>query len=497
MKRWAWVLLVLVISLFILASPVVAQEASPWYTQSLQEYGQSLENVDSVHKEGYDIKTQTDLQNAMTCQISGCSTNPSHTFYYGKSAITTIGNYVAMMYANPPADLALWLKDTAVALGFSPKPAYAQGVGFSGLSALLPIWKAFRNIAYLLLAIVMIVIGFMVMFRKKIDPKTVVTVQNALPKIVITLLLITFSYAIVGIMVDLMYLLILLVVGVFQSTGLLPDPSSFAKTIGYSSNQSLYTQGGLLSNMWNIFGFPTGFGNVGGYTTPMQVGMRALGIDPSWAAGGAAVFAIGGLALTLATGSPWGLLLAAPAGLPPLIGFLISLALLFLTIRLFIFFLSSYIQIILALLFAPLQLVMEAIPGSSAFAGWLKNLTANLIVFPIGAAAFMLSAIFANISNQPLGSLWTPPFTPLVSASLTSVAALISVAILFVIPTIAGQIKESLKAKPALPVGAGLGQALGSPFATGTQLLSLAYYVKALTPQRVRETAGAPKIEKK
>ncbi|MFZ5845722.1 MAG: hypothetical protein ACOY0S_04690, partial [Patescibacteria group bacterium] len=166
MQRLTRFLLVLIVLLFALASPAAAQEPptepSPWYSGTLEEFGQTLENTENVHKEGYDVKTQVDLENALSCQIMGCSKNPEHTFYYGKSAIAGINNFIAMMYANPPADLALWINDTAIALGFKPKPAYAQGIGFSGLAALLPIWKAFRNIAYLLLAIVMIVIGFMV-----------------------------------------------------------------------------------------------------------------------------------------------------------------------------------------------------------------------------------------------------------------------------------------------------------------------------------------------
>ena len=52
------------------------------------------------------------------------------------------------MYQNPPADFALWLHSTAQDLGFEPKNAYAQGIGFTGLSVLLPIWTAFRNVSY-------------------------------------------------------------------------------------------------------------------------------------------------------------------------------------------------------------------------------------------------------------------------------------------------------------------------------------------------------------
>jgi len=382
------------------------------------------------------------------------STDPNNIFGYDKSAVASIGNTITAMYTNPPADLALWIRDTGQTLGFIPKQAYAQGIGFTGLSALLPLWKVFRNIAYFLLAIVMVVIGFMVMLRKKIDPKTVVTVQNAIPKIVLSLLLITFSYAIVGLMIDLMYLMIFLLIGLFQSAKLLPDPSAAAKLFSYSTNQPLYSQGGIIPNVANIFGIPAPItGGVGGVTSPLNLLYQALGFEPKAAAGVSVVSGFLGIGLALGTGSPWGLLAALPAGLSVVFALLLSIALLFLVIRLLIFFLTAYIQIIFALIFAPIQLVMEALPGSTAFSDWIKNLFANLIVFPIGAGAFMLSAMFANMANNPNAQLWTPPFATLVPSSTRSIAALVAIGILFAIPTIAGGIKEALKAKPFLAAG--------------------------------------------
>ena len=88
---------------------------------------------------------------------------------------------------------------------------------FAGLAPLLPLWKVFRDVSYGILAIILIVVGHMVMFRKKIDPKTVVTVQNSIPRIVVALLLVTFSYLIVGLMIDGMYLLITLSISMISS----------------------------------------------------------------------------------------------------------------------------------------------------------------------------------------------------------------------------------------------------------------------------------------
>ena len=71
--------------------------------------------------------------------------------------------------------------------------AYAQGTGYSAMSPFLPFWKAFRNVAYSLYIIMFVVVGIMIMLRTKINAQTVITIQSALPNLVITLLLITFS----------------------------------------------------------------------------------------------------------------------------------------------------------------------------------------------------------------------------------------------------------------------------------------------------------------
>lgn len=77
----------------------------------------------------------------------------------------------------------------------------AQGLAESGV--VLEVWQRVRNVAYALSAVVLVIIGFMIMIRWRLDPRTVVTIQNSLPRIVIALILITFSFAIAGLMIDL------------------------------------------------------------------------------------------------------------------------------------------------------------------------------------------------------------------------------------------------------------------------------------------------------
>jgi hypothetical protein len=90
------------------------------------------------------------------------------------------------------------------------------------ISAVLGIWKTVRNVAFGLLSIVMLVIGSMIITRKKLSPQLVVTAQYALPRIALAVILIVFSYPVGAVMASSMRYLTDLLAGVIQgaaSTG--------------------------------------------------------------------------------------------------------------------------------------------------------------------------------------------------------------------------------------------------------------------------------------
>ncbi len=357
------------------------------------------------------------------------------------AAASQMSSVIATIYVNPPANFALWLRDTGETLGFVPKSAYAQGIGFSGLAPILPIWKAFRNISYALLAIIMIIIGFMVMLRKKIDPKTVVTVQNALPRIVMALLLVTFSYAIAAMVIDLMYLVMVLLINLLvgASNGVLgPDTASKYLTGGLGM-----TAGALFWGGWS--------------SIDDIVKMIFYNQDTTTLAGQAQwVFSLVTDVATL--GIRWAL-----------VWLIVSVALLFGLVRIVFMLLTAYIQIIISILTAPFQLMVEAIPGSSSFSSWIKNLFANVSVFPVTAAMFLIGTI---LTQSNVEGLWTPPL--LTSGSGTKgVIGLIGLGIFLTIPTVVGSIKEALKAQT--PVNAGPGAILGPLGAGAGQAFQLGY----------------------
>lgn len=121
----------------------------------------------------------------------------------GQGLIGLSGSMISMLYT-PPAGTLEYTHYLASSFGITER-AYAQATGFEALTKLVEVWAIFRNIAYLLMVIAFIVVGFVIMLRVKIDPRTVMSIQNMLPRLVAAIIFITFSYAIAGFLIDIMW----------------------------------------------------------------------------------------------------------------------------------------------------------------------------------------------------------------------------------------------------------------------------------------------------
>jgi len=308
---------------------------------------------------------------------------------------------IALMYLSPPATTEQYVAYLMDSAGMSiAQPAYAQvgGLGFSSLLPILDTWAKFRNLAYLFFVIVFVVIGFMIMFRQKIGSQTVVTVQQAVPQIIIALLAVTFSFAIAGLLIDLMYLSMYLLLAVFTTDDY--SPTKFFTGSLFQIGGTLLTSGtGQVASIINAFIL-----DVLGVGPARQV-LGAIG-----SLTGAVVFAI-----------------AVAIGL----------------FRLFFELLQTYIAILISIITAPISLMMGAIPGRSHFSTWIKGLIGNLAAFP--TVLFVL-LIYDNLSRSTLtsdgGGGFLPPYLGGTSGG-EAVEGLISIGIIMILPTI---VKESKKA---------------------------------------------------
>lgn len=414
-------------------------------------------------------------------------------------AVTALGDVMAIMIANPPASGITYVADVLQNSGFITKPAYAQGIGFAGLSPLLPLWKMMRNIAYSVLIIVMLIIGFMIIFRMKIDPKTVISVQAAIPRIILTLVLITFSYAIAGFLIDLMYLVIFLLVELtgkaipldyittWQSMGLTDVANNIAQ------QQNSMAVGGwwdLWKAVFAVGTIPAFFQNfLGSWFNTLVIAPVAgggLGFLIAWLFKGALWTLVGGLG-AVATGAIFG-----PFILPLILVAIIGFGLFYTLIRLTFLLLNAYIQLLIAIILGPLLLLKEAIPGQSAFGNWIKTIMANLIVFPATIGVIYLSWMITMIAWSY--NLWYPPLIPVGGGGEVGsvggigpankgnpMALFLGLGIIFLAPQLVASVKKLFQVKPAVPVTAG---AAFSPL-TGTVsgamgLANQFYYLQAL-----------------
>lgn len=388
------------------------------------------------------------------------------------TAIGAITDLIAMTYTHPPASGLAFTYDTLANAGLLTKPAYAQGIGFAGLAPLLPVWKAARNVAYSAIVIIMLVIGFMIVFRMKIDPKTVISVQAAIPRIVITLILISLSYPIVGFMIDLMYLSMAIFISVMaQGMG---EP--FKSQIPELQNQ--YMTGGIGTLFFSIFS--------GGFRT-LDDFLKGLWLSP------------GGI-LSLTSGvSVFGYFwkFAATKFIPALVGIIIgplifllilTLGLLFTFIRLLLLLINSYIQVLISLVLGPIILLTEAIPGKSAFSQWILNIIANLVVFPTTVAVLMF-AMFLTTRND-LTPLWRPP---LMAFPINPFTAFLGLGMIFMAPSLVARVKKIFSPKPIVPITAGTAiSPLTGAVQTGMGAMGQFYYAASLLPMLDRIRGKAP-----
>lgn len=226
--------------------------------------------------------------------------------------------------------------------------ANAQGFGYTALNPVQKYWSGARDIAYALIVLVVIVFAFMIMFRIKISPQVVISVQSSLPKVFGALILITFSYAIAGFMIDLMYVIggvfaLLIKTGQFSSQ----DITAIYKDIFPSNQTGMYF---LFHMMWYAVFF----------LIATLINMIAVTVSFGQFLPGTA-FSIISILLVV-----WILILA-----------------LWYTFKATWVLIKTLISVYLNIISAPLQFALGVFVPSMGFGNWFKKMMADLLVFPV------------------------------------------------------------------------------------------------------------------
>ena len=404
----------------------------------------------------------------------------SYTNNYG--VIGSLGKFTTNLATIRPASSIDYVNYIALNLQkhhiVSDTYAAGPGYGFSALAPILPLWRAFRNISYMLFAIGFVLYGIMIMFRVKIDSKTAATIQLAIPKLIATLLMITFSYAIVGFLVDISTIADAMAINILRVG---PEP--------------ILNAGGPLSGIGDfVINVVSGQSLLGGIGSFFVNALTAVMVSPliffNLVIGGLSGIVVGVLVGELGIISGFGII----AGIIIIIAVLISY------FKLILKLFQAFFGIIINLIFAPIILLGNLLPGSTSFGDWLRSIYGNLAVFPVaiffltlsfalmcqpllslaGAGGLLSGAITSGIENvlgvnqlSTLSNIWTPPLTipgsftthsgggsgTLTGSAGSLMLATIGFGLLMMASKYCEMVEKALKTPP-FPYGAAIGDAL-------------------------------------
>lgn len=329
---------------------------------------------------------------------------------------------VASLYRPPASGVEYIANSINSLLG---KPVYAEdNSGFNQLKGIQSLWKICRNAVYTIISIVFVAMGLMIMLRIKISPQATVTIQNSIPKIITTLILVTFSYAICGLIIDLTYLLQALILSIVLQANTSANTKAIAN-IPEISTLIKGESGTYFDIMWNTF-----FSSA---ATGTDIALGALG--------GIAGALIGAFSLA---GGLWGGIFGFAIGL--------GILLIFVFIQLLKFLIGcakAYILLIIKIISAPLEIALGAFPNSKAgFGSWFIQTIAYASVFPISLIFLVVLLLITNAVVY--NNVWTPGVLQgdLISPFVGGILAIAGLSILAKLPDLIPEAIFQIKPSP-------------------------------------------------
>jgi hypothetical protein len=313
-------------------------------------------------------------------------------------ALGALGLGMKQMYDRPPitvGDYLATIHPIAPTYATTDVPTTQNDIFGDTIRAF---WTASRNLAYIFFVIVIVAIGFMLMFRSKIDPRTTVTVTAAIPTLVISLVLITFSLALAALLINIGQVL--------------------QEVVKYMLTNPILTQAPLLKNPG---------GGIGGD----QVGLNITDIWVRFLNPAANYVNFGG-----------------PFGGFDLVSLLLDLILAVFTfiLAIIVFFMLfiRYLNLLVKPLYAPFAFLFGAIPGRShLITGWFRSYLVDVLTFPL--VLLLLNLAMALRSSQGIGGSGDP--FGLLSQGV-NISGLLVVGILLMATKVPGFLEHALNAKP-------------------------------------------------
>jgi len=268
--------------------------------------------------------------------------------------LSMVDNAVSQTIANQPnIDVIAYMQSEWVP-GYTDNTSVYAGNGYDFLKdhGITPLYRTFQTISYILFVVILIISGFMIMFRQKIGGQTAITIMNTLPNVILGLVLVTFSFSIVGIILN---------VGSWLT-------NIFANFLGFASPQEGIMLNSPLS-LFSFFGQSVNLENSDLFTTVPAI------------TGG------GGLVLLVVAG----IFSSGIAGIGGAVGIILLLLIVILIclliyagIRVFITLFKAYISILIQTVTGPIQITIGTFPGNNKFImNWINSVLKSALTFPL------------------------------------------------------------------------------------------------------------------
>lgn len=334
-------------------------------------------------------------------------------------------NMLTLVISNPPVRTGQYLATLEDSIGLVKKAdAQVTGSGNDVLKPIEDLWQISRNISYAIMTVIFLVIGLMIMFRQRVNPQTVISVQAALPGLVIGLVMITFSYFLASILIDTSYLATNLVGYYFQAA--LPTSSaSTTNLVQKTSNESILTIfgrfTGAIESKHTVGAVETIWDSLPDSTRNWLRAAAAL-VTYQFGSGAGGNIDIPGLGFLIGLAS----VAATQANITGTVGqilfFVAMFALIVQMLKLLLKLVNNYLSIIFYTITAPFQFLFASLPGRQGIiTDWIRNMLCNILAFPAVLAVLYFVAYLLGPESKSTNDFFGP-FSA--SATITGTSAL-------------------------------------------------------------------------
>ena len=372
----------------------------------------SISIVSAADKTGERVNLDRFTENQLGYTLSnlanglGPGTYNSETGETSAGALTYMNSFVSeVYYSTSEISATKEVEATVNKLGFG-SPVNAQAA--TGITQLRPInvlWGTIRNISLGFIVLVGIILAFFILLGVR-QGQGFVTVFNAFPKIIVSIILIIMSYSLGGLMLDVSTLGTRFVLNIFYSDGI-SEKTKIGSLDRYPC--SLVDDSGKIikpvptqceGQDFNVFRLMS---TLVAYQTWGTERDCSAGETPNIDSNGDGTDDKCGTEITDIIATPTNIKFLDPAteilntagiGLST-IKLIIEVFILMTIVKVFFGLLSAFVQVVLRVITAPIEFLTIPLRGYSALSSWIKFQLSNVLVFPGTMLMFLLAALFA------------------------------------------------------------------------------------------------------